>query len=106
MGLPRRTNRAKSPITANMCVRLRVERASRSSFPDGDDVAFAQLVEHSVQLRPVTISAGDLFAEELGASGLLESVELKSQPLIFSRDPRVAYLHPKRSPNPLPFLAG
>ena len=52
-------------------------------LPDGDDVTFAKLIKHPVQFRSVTISPGDLFAEDTCATGLLEGIELKSQSLIF-----------------------
>jgi hypothetical protein len=47
-------------------------------LPDGDHVVFAQLVEHTIQLRSVAIGTRDLFTENAGASSLLECFELKS----------------------------
>lgn len=46
--------------------------------PDDDDILVAQLVEHPVEFRPVSIGSRDLFAEDAGAPRLFKSVELKS----------------------------
>src|ERR1017187_8477507 len=70
------------PIISTISNRLRVERASRSSF------------------QTVTIGSGDLFAEDTSATGLLERFDLKSQPLILGRSPCVANFHFKA---PIPF---
>lgn len=51
-------------------------------LPYSDDISVAELIEHSVQLRPVAVGSGDLFPKDFPASGLLEGIELKSQPLI------------------------
>jgi hypothetical protein len=59
-------------------------------LPDGDDIALAKLVEHPVQLWPVTVGSGDLLAEDSFAACLLERFELKSQPLIFGGNAGVA----------------
>ena len=63
-------------------------------FPHNNDVAFAQMVEHAVQLRPLAVGSGELFAEDASTAGLLERVNLKSQALILSRNTRIAGFHP------------
>jgi hypothetical protein len=50
---------------------------------DGYDVTLAKLIKHPIQFGSITISPGDLFAEDACAAGLLEGIELKSQSLVF-----------------------
>jgi len=54
----------------------RVKQIPRGSgqaveFPDNNNVAWADLVEHALKFRPLPLEAGNLFAEDLLASGLL-----------------------------------
>src|SRR5664279_2379266 len=51
-------------------------------LPDDNNISVAELIEHSVQLRSVAVGSGDFFSEDFAAPGLLESIELKSQPLV------------------------
>jgi hypothetical protein len=48
------------------------ERDKRSSLHTDDNIAFAQMVEHPVQLRPVAPSAGGLLFVDPGAASSLE----------------------------------
>jgi hypothetical protein len=41
-------------------------------LPDGYNVALAQLIEHPVEFRPVTVSSRDFLTKDSGASGLFE----------------------------------
>src|SRR5206468_4101571 len=48
--------------------------------PDDDNVAFAELVQHPLQLRPMTAGSGRLLPEEFLAARFLQSVELEIEP--------------------------
>jgi hypothetical protein len=62
-------------------------------LPDGYNVALAQLIEHPVEFRPVTVSSRDFLTKDSGASGLFERFELNRQLLIFGGDASIAYFH-------------
>jgi len=62
-------------------------------FPDGDHVAFAELVDHAVELQPVPIRARDLLAKDAGTARIFERFELNRQLLIFSGDASAANFH-------------
>jgi hypothetical protein len=42
-------------------------------LPDGNHVAFAEVVEHAVELWPVAVRAGDLLAKDTRTSCLLQA---------------------------------
>ena len=62
-------------------------------LPDGYNVALAQLIEHPVEFRPVTVSPRDFLTKDSGAPGLFERFELNRQLLIFGGDASIAYFH-------------
>lgn len=62
-------------------------------LPDSNDVAFAELVEHAIELWAVPVRSRDLFPEDFATSCLFEDIELKSQSLVFCRDASVANFH-------------
>ena len=62
-------------------------------FPDRDRITRAELVEHAVEFGPVAVGAGELFAKDALAAGLLECFELEREFLVFGRDAGVADLH-------------
>jgi hypothetical protein len=62
-------------------------------LPDGYDVTFAKLIKHPVQFGSITISPGDLFAEDSCTTCLLEGIDLKSESLVFGRNASVANFH-------------
>jgi hypothetical protein len=62
-------------------------------LPYGDDVSVAKLVEHPVQLRPVSIRSGNFFTKDAFAAGLLQSFELNIQALILGGHASVADFH-------------
>jgi hypothetical protein len=80
----------------------RVDQVPRGSgqaveFPDNNNIAWADLVEHALEFRPLPVETGNLLAEDLLASGFLQRLQLKVQFLILGLDPRVADLHCRTS---------
>ena len=58
-------------------------------LPDRDDIPFAELVEHPVQLRPFAVGSGDLFPEdptvEVGRDGCAVSLQAQTTCALPSR---------------------
>ena len=59
-------------IVSKISRRLREGARQTVELPDGYNVALAQLIEHPVEFRPVTVSSRDFLTKDSGASGLFE----------------------------------
>jgi hypothetical protein len=70
--------------------RERVERAKRSSLPNDDRIAVAELIEHALKFRSLPAGAGELLAKDLLTTCFSECPHLQVQALVQSRHPRVA----------------
>src|ERR1700730_13396242 len=70
--------------------RERVERAKRSSRPNDDRIAVAELIEHPLKFRSFPAGAGELLAKDLLTTCFSEGLHLQVQVLVQGGNPRVA----------------